>query len=72
MTSYVVLRKADQGSGQMGWLEMGPPVDAVDSNAAIRKAVEDKNVEGQYVAVPMRSFQIVTVSVETKRTVKIG
>jgi hypothetical protein len=74
VTSYIVLC---QSSGdpdierELGnWTVAGPPVEAVSAEAAIRKAV-DGDKGGTYVAVPIRSWAPVTVTVETKRTLKL-
>lgn len=72
MTAYVVLHQrdvAEQNSG--GWFVIGPPVECVSAEAAIRKAV-DGDKGGTYVAVPVRSWAPVTVTVETKRTLKLA
>ena len=76
MTTYVVLLKhvvaaehqKDADFREM-WVAASPPVEAVSAEAAIRKAVKDKG--GTYVAVPLRSWAPVTVTVETKRTLKL-
>lgn len=73
MTSYVLLKKkaavsTDQTEETCWW--QGVTVEAISAEAAIRKAV-DGDKGGTYVAVPLRSFQEVTVTVETKRTLKL-
>lgn len=81
MTAYVVLHKVDlnnkeplatsSNSPGEGWSQVGPPVECVSAEAAIRKAV-DGDKGGTYVAVPVRSWAPVTVTVETKRTLKLA
>jgi len=75
VTAYVVLqqRKSEPNSSSAsagGWFIVGPPVESVSAEAAIRKAV-DGDKGGTYVAVPVRSWAPVTVTVETKRTLKL-
>lgn len=71
MTSYVVLKKdARIDGGDWQWLQ-GPTVEALSAEAAVRKAI-DGDSGGTFVAIPIRSFQEMTVTVETKRTVKVG
>ena len=68
MTLYKILFK-DNGH----WEEGYPNVQASSSRAAVRKTVEDKETsdrEGEFLAIPARSFKPVTVKVE--RTVRIG
>ena len=67
MTNYIVLRQ-DTPDGI--WHENGPPVESVSAEAAIRKAVGE--VSGTYVAIPVRSFSPITVTVETKKVVKLA
>lgn len=78
MTSYLVLQQAaaepanqaSSGGGRAGgWFQVGPAVESVSAEAAIRKVVTDKS--GTYVAVPLRSWSPITVTVETKRTLKL-
>jgi hypothetical protein len=74
MTGYVILSKNavnSVGGDNMTWHEAGPPVEAVSAEAAIRKAVGGSD-GGTYVAIPVRSFKPLTVTVETKRTVKVS
>lgn len=63
-TSYVVLRVNDEG------IEIAAGnVSAASSSAAIRASA---TTSGAYVAVPLRSFKPVSVTVATKPTVQIG
>lgn len=68
MTGYVVLEQDDSGA----WRNAVPPVEAVSAEAAIRKAIDGGGASSTYVAIPVRSFKPVTVTVETKRVVKLA
>jgi hypothetical protein len=75
MTSYVILKKIvvgpNEGRSSPGdWLQ-GPTVEAVSAEAAIRKAV-DGDKGGTFVAVPLRSFSEITVTVETQRKLTLA
>ena len=68
MTTYKILYM-DSGH----WSDGYPDVEARSAKAAISKSVEDKQVqEGQYVAVPIRSWRPVTVKVETETRLKFS
>jgi hypothetical protein len=74
-TSYMVLRQIGTSPGQdlapkKGWDELGT-FDASSAQAAVRTAA-DANGEGQYVAVPSRSFKPVVVKVATKKVVSFA
>jgi hypothetical protein len=78
VTSYICLRQNESQSNSVSgslrpgdWHQIGPAVEAISAEAAIRKAV-DGDSGGTYVAVPLRSWAPTTVTVETKRTVKIA
>jgi hypothetical protein len=64
-TEYAVLRDADDERLEV----VATGVSATSSSAAIRATA---NSSGAYVAIPMRSFQPVKVTVATKPTVQIG
>jgi hypothetical protein len=68
-TEYVVLRQTGIGETPRGWMEQGR-VAATSAKAAIAQAVGETS--GTYTAVPARSFQPVTVSVEQKATLKFS
>lgn len=75
MTGYLVLKARDdnaQPGAERGptWDEIGPPVEAVSAEAAIRKAVTDGG--GTFAAIPVRSFKPVTVKVETTRKLTLA
>jgi hypothetical protein len=58
-TSYVVLRQGNDGFKIVG------RADATSSHSAIKQLLTGSNaVEGHYVAVPERSFQVVPVAVK--------
>ena len=73
-TSYAVLRatgvNSSDGPGDRvrAW-ETIAEVEAANAQDAIRQAA--KGAEGVYVAVPARSWQPVTVKVETRTVVKL-
>jgi len=68
VTKYKILSK--DGSGL--WLEHATAVEAGSPDAAIRKHLDGDVDQGTFVAVPLRSFHPVVVTVETKRTVRFG
>lgn len=71
-TKYVVLcdfGKTD--SGEKAWGEYAR-VEATSSDAAIRNAIEPGAQSGNYVAVPLRSWQPLPVTIEEKPNVAIG
>lgn len=68
MTSYVILHKlkADDDYGVLA-----KRYDAASGNSAVRAAAADVQQGGQYVAIPARSFEIVTIEIETNPRVKV-
>jgi hypothetical protein len=77
VTSYCVLREkitpreSQTTDLQDVWEVVGPPVESVSAEAAIRKAV-DGDKGGTYVAVPVRSWNPIVVKVETTRVLKLA
>lgn len=73
MTEYLVLVKDESG----GWVDIGH-VSARSARSAIRERVDGASQssayrgEGEYVAVPSRSWQPVTVKTETKTQLKFS
>ena len=63
-TEYVLLRLLDQLEHPGGWMECGRS--AGQSGRAALNALVDDLGEGTYIAVPARSWQPMTVTVETK------
>ena len=63
-TEYVLLRLLDQLDHPGGWMECGRS--AGPSGRAALNALVDDLGEGTYIAVPARSWQPMTVTVETK------
>lgn len=63
--SYVVLRLNGRA-----W-ELVVEVEAVSSEQAVRKAVQEREQEATFVAVPSRSWRPVTVSVKTTTSVVV-
>lgn len=77
MTSYTVLYKP-MTSGQnsasgapQGWQALPKPYEAASNLAAVRAAAADTQKAGFYAAIPVRSFEIVTIEIETNPRVKI-
>lgn len=67
MTSYTVLKRdTRQEPHDDTWVVVGS-ADATSSQAALRRvlALNNGGADGTYVAIPDRSFQPVTVKVET-------
>jgi hypothetical protein len=68
LTDYVVLKK--DGSGFWS-LVSGMDVKARSARSAIREAA-DRDGEGEYVAIPYRSWRPVSVKVETKTALRFS
>jgi hypothetical protein len=65
-TSYIVLEDLDTTTGQKCWREAGT-YNAVSARAAVKSHVESNKLDkGSFVAVPKRSFDPVTVKIETQ------
>lgn len=75
MTTYLVLYKpiqqANSASTAQGWAERAR-VEASSADAAIRQYVEKASDQGQYVAVPARSWTPRTVKVETTKRIELS
>ena len=71
MTRYIVFRRdgiyGDPDSERWGWIG---EADARSARDAVKAALNDKNEEGEFVAVPKRSFRPLSVKVETKTALK--
>lgn len=66
-TEYHILKLVAGSSGASeSWTVQARNLEAQGSQAAIRKAVKDDANGQTFVAVPSRSFQPITVTVETK------
>lgn len=63
-TEYVILRLLDQLEHPGGWMECGRS--SGSSGRAALHALADELGEGTYIAVPARSWQPLTIAVETK------
>lgn len=69
MTEYVILFKREDG----GWQELDKRIPARSGQSAIRALLsESSHPDSEWVAVPSRSFQPVTVKVETKTALKFS
>ena len=68
LTEYHILKLVDASSGaNETWKVHARNVEAQGATAAIRKAVTESDQAQTFVAVPSRSFQPITVTVETKK-----
>jgi hypothetical protein len=66
-TEYHILKLAAGSAGASeSWTVHARNVEAQGAHAAIRKAVKESDQSQTFVAVPSRSFQPITVTVETK------
>ena len=77
MTEYVVLKKKALESGSTGWVAPilpASPVSARSARAAVQEIAGKLKAEGEgeFVAIPVRSFQPMTVKVETKTALKFS
>lgn len=69
MTDYIVLSKDDSGF----WTKETLAPSARSARSAIQAVLtQNGNREGEYVAVPFRSWRPVTVKVETKTALKFS
>lgn len=68
MTSYIVLHKLDE---DVKFTVLPKQYEAASSTSAVRAAGIDIEEGGQYVAIPVRSFEIVTIEIETNPRVKV-
>jgi len=66
-TEYVVLSKQSAG----GWTEQKIVV-ASSAKAALRSALGGAAVEGEFVAIPLRSWHPLKVTVETQQRLKFS
>lgn len=67
-TEYHILKLVAGSSGaNESWVVHARNVEAQGAHAAVRKAVKDDDNGQTFVAVPSRSFQPITVTVETKK-----
>lgn len=76
-TAYVILRREPGDAHANGpWREDGPHQTARSAKQAIRQALELRNESGvqpfgTYLAIPARSWQPVTVTVQTQTVLKL-
>ena len=64
MTSYVILRRSEEG-----W-QVIDTAEARSAPGAVRELLNGATEGGEYVAVPERSWRPMKVSVETKTALK--
>jgi hypothetical protein len=69
MTNYVVLRAGSTDDASGGWHRVSDSVKAASATAAIRVACGGQS--GSFVAVPLRSWKPLKVTVATKPTVQM-
>ena len=67
MTSYVILCKTVED-----WEELAKRVEASSAKAALRNALEGTIVNGEYVAIPLRNWHPLKVTVETQQRLKFS
>ena len=67
MTEYVVLAKKDGA-----WVQYEDVVRASSSRSALRGFLNGRTSNGEFVAIPARSWRPVTVQVETKTALKFS
>ncbi len=68
LTEYHILKLAAGSAGASeSYTVHARNVEAQGAHAAVRKAVKDDDNGQTFVAVPSRSFQPITVTVETKK-----
>lgn len=67
MTAYVVLRRNEAGY----WSKVGEGT-ARSARVAVQQAVDAELEQGEYVAVPARSWRPVSVTVQTETKIRIG
>jgi hypothetical protein len=67
-TEYLILRRGADGA----WAELDGSVTASGSSKARRAAAEAENIDGEYVAVPVRSWHPEPFSFETVRRLVRG
>jgi hypothetical protein len=75
-TAYHVLKRTEIEDGQNDYRLVASHVSAVNAEAAIRYFVGSINTtsdkEGEFVAVPSRSWKPTVVKVETQTVIRIG
>ena len=67
MTSYVILCKTVED-----WEELAKRVEASSAKAALRTALKGTSINGEYVAIPLRSWHPLKVTVETQQRLKFS
>ena len=70
MTEYIVLTK----HGEDGWAQIGKDkVTAASARAAISEMLKTRPaIEGEFVAIPLRSWHPLKVTVETQHRLKFS
>ena len=73
MTEYVIFRKQESAGEEEneGWVYIGHK-EARSATSAIRSFLDGSSQEGEFAAVPARSWRPVTVKVETKTALKFS
>ncbi len=65
-TEYHILKLSTSAGANESWTVHARNVEAQGAEAAIRKSVTESDSSQTFVAVPSRSFQPITLTVETK------
>lgn len=77
MTTYTVLYKPEQvsnnvsGASPMRWERLPKEYEAASNTAAVRAAAVETNKGGYYAAIPVRSFEVIRIEIETNPRVKV-
>jgi hypothetical protein len=71
-TEYHILKLVDSSGATESYTVHARNIEAQGSQAAIRKAVTASDQAQTFVAIPSRSFQPITVTVETKTQMKLS
>lgn len=72
MTEYLVLEVQERNDNGLHLWQKIAAVEARSASSAIREALGGEEHEGEYVAVPARSWRPVKVSVETKTQLRFS
>jgi hypothetical protein len=79
VTTYVLLHRVAQDAldadaktaASASWAPLPKTYEAASNTAAVRAAAADVQQPGEYVAIPARSFDPVTIEIETNPRVKV-
>lgn len=77
MTTYTILYKPESptngvtAAASAGWQKLPKEYEAGSNTAAVRLAAAETNKGGSYVAIPVRSFEVIRIEIETNPRVKV-